>query len=112
MYEAIPFSALQQTGFSFQFEGYKHDDINLTFIVVNATPGTGPKLHQHPYKEILIVQEGEVEIIINDEKLKAHGGQVFIIPANTPHKFVNTGNNVLKQVDIHLSPKFITDWLE
>lgn len=112
MYQTIPFSALQQTGFSFEFEGYKYDDTSITFIIVNAAPGSGPKLHQHPYKEILIVQEGEVEITINDKKIKAQGGQVFIIPANTPHKFVNTGNIMLKQVDLHLSSKFITDWLE
>ncbi len=112
MQHAISFSSLQQTGFSFEFEGYKYDNTDITFIIVNAAPGTGPRLHQHPYKEILIIQEGEVEITINDEKIKAQGEQIFIIPANTPHKFVNIGNTLLKQVDIHLSSKFFTEWLE
>jgi len=32
-------------------------------------------------------------------------------PANVPHAFTNVGDVRLKQVDIHLSPKFITEWL-
>jgi mannose-6-phosphate isomerase-like protein (cupin superfamily) len=28
-----------------------------------------------------------------------------------PHGFTNVGDVRLKQVDIHMSPKFITEWL-
>jgi hypothetical protein len=29
-----------------------------------------------------------------------------------PHKFMNTGDRQLKQIDIHINRQFITDWLE
>jgi mannose-6-phosphate isomerase-like protein (cupin superfamily) len=35
-----------------------------------------------------------------------------IIPPNTPHKFRNSGASVLRQVDIHASDRFITEWLD
>ncbi|HYA99319.1 MAG TPA: hypothetical protein VED37_03800 [Ktedonobacteraceae bacterium] len=39
-------------------------------------------------------------------------GQIAIVPAGVPHKFVNSGSGRLLQVDIHHSPRFITHWLE
>jgi mannose-6-phosphate isomerase-like protein (cupin superfamily) len=44
--------------------------------------------------------------------LQARAGQIIIAEANTPHKFVNSGEGRLRQVDIHLSKRFITQWLE
>jgi hypothetical protein len=29
-----------------------------------------------------------------------------------PHKFKNVSNEPLKQIDIHVSKQFVTDWLE
>jgi mannose-6-phosphate isomerase-like protein (cupin superfamily) len=34
-------------------------------------------------------------------------GGIVVIPANTPHRFVNTGDTTLRQIDIHASPRFI-----
>jgi hypothetical protein len=31
---------------------------SVSVIVVDATPGGGPKLHKHPYEEVFVVQEG------------------------------------------------------
>ncbi len=39
-------------------------------------------------------------------------GHIVIVPPNTPHKFVNSGDGPLRQIDIHHSPRFITEWLE
>jgi mannose-6-phosphate isomerase-like protein (cupin superfamily) len=43
---------------------------------------------------------------------EAQAGQIIIAPVDTPHKFVNGGERPLKQVDIHVSKRFITEWLE
>jgi mannose-6-phosphate isomerase-like protein (cupin superfamily) len=79
---------------------------------VEAPTGTGPKLHSHPYPEIFIVLEGMGRFTIGEKTLEVSGGNVLIVPADTPHKFVNIGNGVLKQVDIHLNERFVTIWLE
>jgi mannose-6-phosphate isomerase-like protein (cupin superfamily) len=38
-------------------------------------------------------------------------GHVVIIPADEPHAFESTGAGVPRQVDIHVSDAFVTDWL-
>jgi mannose-6-phosphate isomerase-like protein (cupin superfamily) len=40
------------------------------------------------------------------------GGQVIVVPAGVAHKFVNSGEERLRQVDIHASERFVTEWLE
>jgi mannose-6-phosphate isomerase-like protein (cupin superfamily) len=38
-----------------------------------------------------VVQEGSATFTAGDEIVEAHGGQVVVVPAGVPHKFVNTG---------------------
>jgi mannose-6-phosphate isomerase-like protein (cupin superfamily) len=94
------------------FEGYLYGDVASTFIWEQMKPGTGPKLHKHPYAEIFIVLEGEALYTVGDETIEAEGGQVLIAPPHAPHKFVNSGTGILRQVDIHCNDRFITEWLE
>ena len=37
---------------------------------------------------------------------------IVVIPPGQPHGFVNSGEGRLRQVDIHVSPSFSTEWLE
>jgi mannose-6-phosphate isomerase-like protein (cupin superfamily) len=34
-----------------------------------------------------------------------------VVDAGQPHGFVNSGEGRLRQIDIHLSPSFDTEWL-
>jgi len=81
-------------------------------MVVDAPPGSGPKLHKHPYEEVFVVQEGNVTFTAGEEVIEARGGQVVVVPAGVFHKFVNSGAGRLRQIDIHASERFITEWLE
>ncbi len=58
-------------------------------------------MHYHPYEEVFITLEGKATFTIGDETVEKEAGQIVIAPANVPHKFVNTGKGILKQVDIH-----------
>jgi mannose-6-phosphate isomerase-like protein (cupin superfamily) len=75
-------------------------------------PGEGVRLHKHPYPEIFIIQEGTAAFTVGADTLEARPGQVILVPAELPHKFTNSGDRPLRQVDIHVSKQFITDWLE
>jgi mannose-6-phosphate isomerase-like protein (cupin superfamily) len=85
--------------------------VGITVLIVDAPPGGGPALHKHPYEEILIVQEGQGTFVVGDEELVVSAGEVAIVPPDTPHSFVNTGDGPLRQIDIHVSPSFSTEWL-
>ena len=86
-----------------KFEGHRYGDVNVSFFLVDSPPGSGAGLHKHPYEEVFVVQEGEATFTVGDATIKVTGGQVVVVPAGVPHKFVNSGTGPLRQVDIHPS---------
>jgi mannose-6-phosphate isomerase-like protein (cupin superfamily) len=86
--------------------------VGVCLIFVDAPPGRGPSLHRHPYEEIFVVQEGRVTFTLGDSELEAAAGEIVVVPAHTPHAFVNPGPGPLRQLDIHVSPRFVTEWLD
>ena len=101
----LPFSHIAH-----ELVGSDHD-VDACVIFVDAPPGRGPSLHRHPYAEIFIVQEGEGTFVVGDEERRAGAGEVLIVPPDTPHAFTSTGETNLRQVDVHLSRRFQTEWL-
>jgi mannose-6-phosphate isomerase-like protein (cupin superfamily) len=94
-----------------EVQGHNHSAA-VSIIVVDAPPGRGPKLHRHPYEEIFVIQQGNVTFTAGDETVEATGGQVVVVPADVAHKFTNSGTGRLRQVDMHASERFVTEWLE
>jgi len=103
---------LPRDGNTYEFEGVQYQDTEVSFIWVDMAPGGSVKLHKHPYKEIFIIQEGISTFTVGSTTLEAHARQIVIVPADVPHKFMNLSDKQLRQVDIHVSKQFITDWLE
>jgi mannose-6-phosphate isomerase-like protein (cupin superfamily) len=102
---------LPASGNARELVGADHGGVGVCMIFVDAPPGGGPSLHKHPYEEVFIVQEGEATFIAGDEERRARAGDIVIVPADTPHAFTNTGDGPLRQIDIHVSPRFSTEWL-
>ena len=93
-------------GMSYDFVGEDHG-APVSAYIVKAEPGKGPPLHTHPYVEIAFTLEGTATITVGDEVREVTAGGIVVIPANTPHRFVNSGATILRQIDIHSSPRFI-----
>ena len=93
-------------GMSYEFHGHQNG-APISAYIVNAPPGKGPALHTHPYVETIFMIEGRALVTIGSETREANAGDVAVVPANTPHRFVNSGDSILRQIDIHASPKFI-----
>jgi mannose-6-phosphate isomerase-like protein (cupin superfamily) len=94
-----------------EVQGHNHN-ATVSIIVIDAPPGSGPKLHRHPYEEVFVIQQGSVTFTAGDETIEATGGQVVVVPAGVAHKFTNSGTGRLRQVDMHASERFVTEWLE
>jgi mannose-6-phosphate isomerase-like protein (cupin superfamily) len=43
--------------------------------------------------------------------LNARAGDIVIVPPDTPHAFTSSGEQRLRQIDIHVSATFSTEWL-
>jgi mannose-6-phosphate isomerase-like protein (cupin superfamily) len=78
----------------------------------NDAPGTGPKLHVHPYDEVFVVIEGRARFFVGDRVIDAEAGETVLGPAGIPHRFVNLGPGRLQTIDIHHSPKWVQTDLE
>ncbi len=105
----MSFLNLQQlpfVGMSHEFVG-ETQGAPFSAYIVTAEPGQGPPLHTHPYVEVAFTIEGCATITVGDEEREVKAGGIVVIPANAPHRFVNTGETPLRQIDIHASPTFI-----
>src|SRR5690242_18977069 len=107
MHPVIPFSEVQINSTASVFEGIKLGGVATSFFLVHTLAGRGPGLHMHPYEEVFVVQEGEVTFVVGIETLTDSGGNIVIVPPNTPHKFTNTGTTSLRQLSIHPSKEII-----
>ncbi len=105
--DALPFS-----GSSLELEGYLHGETPASLIFFEGPPGSGPSLHRHPYAEIFVLLEGTATFTVGDATIEAQGGQILIAPAGVAHGFVNSGSAPLRQIDIHLNDRFVTEWLD
>lgn len=94
-----------------EFQGH-HLGAGVSVIAVDVPPGGGTGLHRHPYEEVFLIQEGTATFTAGDETIEAAGGQVVVVPAGVAHRFVNSGTGRLRQVDVHASDRFVTEWLE
>ena len=103
-------SDLPRGAVSHEFVGDDHGGVGVCLAIVDAEPGRRVNLHLHDYDELFVVLEGEATLLGEGERV-VHGGDLVIIPAGTPHGFVNSGSTRLRQVDIHISPSFLTTWL-
>lgn len=111
-YTILNRDALPSDANTYEFEGFRHQVTEVSFIWVDMPPGGSVRLHKHPYKEIFIIQDGAATFTVGSATIEAHAGQIIIVPADTAHKFMNTGDQRLRQVDIHANQQFITQWLE
>jgi len=57
------------------------------------------------------VQEGVATFTLDGEEREVRAGEVVVAPAGVAHRFVNSGDGPLRQVDIHVSRGFDTEWL-
>jgi quercetin dioxygenase-like cupin family protein len=109
--EILRFDQLRNANNSVEFEGGDHGGANLSFFLVDAAPGRGPSLHRHDYAEVFIVLEGQATFRGPDGEVQVGAGNVVVVPAGEPHGFTAARDGSW-QVNIHASPRFVTEWLE
>ena len=111
--EIIRLDELPPSNIAREFVGADHGGVGICAIFVEAPPGAGPSLHRHPYPEVIVTQEGSATFLLGEERERREvaAGEMVVIPAGQWHAFVNAGEGTLRQVDIHVSASFDTEWL-
>ena len=109
MSTVVPFTDLAGRDEVRRWEGRDHGGTTSGFLVLAMPPGGGPGLHTHPYDETFVVLEGKAVFTAGDETVEAEAGLIVVVPGDTPHKFVNSGDGVLRMVTIHANDHLIQD---
>lgn len=110
--ESMHQSQLPFVGMSHEFVGAAHGGVGMSFFLVVGEPGRGPRLHKHDYDEIVYVISGRSKWMVGGVEKDAAAGDVLVVRAGEPHKFVCADDDPARQIDIHLNPTFETEWLE
>jgi quercetin dioxygenase-like cupin family protein len=112
--EIIRVEDLPLSNIAREFVGEDHGGVGICAILVDAPPGSGPSLHRHPYPEVIITQEGTATFFVGEdgEQHEVATGEIVVVPAGQWHGFVNSGDGPLRQIDIHVSAGFDTEWLD
>lgn len=105
-------NAIDDEGWNDNIEGESIGSSVSIILEYAEVVGSGPRLHKHPYEETFLIRRGSARFTIGDAVIEAHGGQVLVAPANTPHRFEVLGPGPYVATHIHANPRFITEWLE
>ncbi|WP_108250059.1 cupin domain-containing protein [Planctomonas deserti] len=94
------------------FQGFEHG-AQTSFFVVTSRPGGGAQKHRHPYEEIFVILDGEIEVIVDGQREMISGGSIRVIPPRAWHQFTNRSARPCLMVNIHSSPRLIQeDWAD
>lgn len=103
---------LPYRGSSHHFVGADNGDTGISTFLFHGQPGSGPPPHRHPYDEVQFIREGRGLYTVNGETFEASAGDILVIKAGEIHSFRCIGEGPLVQVDVHISPRFIQEYLK
>jgi quercetin dioxygenase-like cupin family protein len=82
---------------------------------VSTTPGFGPPLHSHEYRELFYVLDGSYEFTLDRgdglETIVGGPGTTIAIPPNAPHTFKNAGEEPARLLFVH-QPAALEEFFE
>lgn len=72
--------------------------------------GRGMRLgtHTDSAEEVLVVLEGEVEIVVGDERRRAGAGSISVVPAEIPHDVVGAGDTPARVTGVFSSSTIVS----
>jgi quercetin dioxygenase-like cupin family protein len=97
------------------FHKIKSSATNGAFSVMEfvTPPGKGVALHVHEREdELVYLLEGEIEVTLGNQKMKAIPGVMALLPRGIPHGFTNIGNKPSRLLDTILPGQFDNYFVE
>jgi mannose-6-phosphate isomerase-like protein (cupin superfamily) len=78
--------------------------------IQTSQPGYVAPVHSHPYMEVMHILDGVAEAWMDgaeNEKVRLEKGDTIALPPNVPHSFRVVGDQPLRLLGTHVSPKRI-----
>ena len=90
----------------------KQGAASLTIKEVELYPGWEGRLHQHPTDIAIMVMEGAVQIVLDEEVRTVRAGCTLLAPPGAPHKLINHLWVPVRLLVTYPSFQLDTDYLE
>ena len=103
MTTVIPLEDLELSPTAALFEG--GDAVPVSIFVTQYEPGGRVAQHLHPYPEAFVVHAGIARFTVGGEDTVVPAGAIVVVPADTPHGFAPEGDETLRVINVHPSPK-------
>jgi mannose-6-phosphate isomerase-like protein (cupin superfamily) len=92
--------------------GAQHEMPSVSLMLAEILPGEGPGWHKHAYDEVFAISEGTATFTVGRTVITTDRGSVMLVPAGTPHMFVNSGDGPLRLTAVHVAPRIVVEWLD
>ncbi|MEO8971176.1 MAG: cupin domain-containing protein [Ktedonobacteraceae bacterium] len=81
------------------------------FEIAPHVPTPPPHIHR-AHEECFYILEGELEFLVDTEKIHAGTGAYVTVPIGVPHTFANTGNAPARFLNTFTPPKYLNYFYE
>jgi mannose-6-phosphate isomerase-like protein (cupin superfamily) len=82
------------------FQG-RQAGIETSVYDTSFEPGDGPRLHEHPYPEVFLVDAGRALFHVDGERYEVEAGNLVVVAPETPHRYENPGPGTLRVISVH-----------
>ena len=103
----MPFYHLRETPYKQKRKGVQIKTIlgqHLQMTFIQLEPGFISS-HQHPEEQIGYILSGEMELIIDQERMVSSEGDGYFIPSGTPHSFRVLSTQPVELLEVFSPPK-------
>lgn len=69
---------------------------DLTLLFEQCAPGDRIPLHTHPDSELIVIDDGEAEVTLGQERARVSAGAVVFVPSGVTHGTRNLGTDSLR----------------
>jgi quercetin dioxygenase-like cupin family protein len=81
-----------RTRFEFAFPFFDMTGTEQSSVIYFVIPpGKVQGLHQDTAEEVILVLEGEAEVVVGEERAQAGQGDMWVVPRGVPHQVCNPG---------------------
>jgi quercetin dioxygenase-like cupin family protein len=77
-------------------------------VLFELARGTHLGTHTDSAEEVLVVLEGEVEIVVGDERRRASAGAIAVVPAEVPHDVIGAGDTPARVTGVFSSSTVVS----
>lgn len=78
---------------------FKPND-NYTMQYWEIQPGAGAEPHSHPHEQLIYIQQGSLDVIIEGTTYELKAGCFCLVPSGAEHATVNNGSQCCINIDV------------